>query len=328
MELTLKVKRQDGYQSYQVDVEPTATVFDALVQAREECDGSLAFRGNCFTGFCGDCVMRANGRLTLMCMLRVERVMKDNEITIDPAPYAKVVQDTLLDTHTFLWDKYKSMHPWIQSDGASRMAQAPTTGNGAGAFTEEAMADVRRLMRCTMCGLCDYGCSVIDVDLNFLGPAALMKSYRFIADPRDTATKERLAEAGDIRGMWDCVHCWEASEHCPYGIDPTHRIMEMRDMAAREGVKSGPQNPQAARHYDSFEDSVRHSGWLDERKLAVDTEGLLGSLRFAGTALKMLRRGKLTLKPHEKRPGADQIAEIIDKVEQDAKAHKLPRPRY
>jgi len=327
MDLTLKVKRQDGYSTHKVDVEPTTSVFEALVQAREDHDGSLAFRGNCFTGFCGDCVMRANGRLTLMCMLKVERVAKDNEITVDPAPYAKVTRDVLLDTKTFLWDKYKSLHPWMQN-GSDHVAQAPSPANGGGEVTEEAMADVRRLMRCTMCGLCDYGCTVIDVDTNFLGPAALMKSYRFIADPRDTANKERLAEAGDIRGMWDCVHCWEASEHCPYGIDPTHRIMEMRDMAAREGVKSGPNNPQAARHYDSFEASVKESGWLDERKLAMDTEGLFGSLKFAGTALKMLKRGKLTLKRHKPRPGADQIGQIIDKVEEDAKANKLPRPRY
>lgn len=313
MEITLKVRRQDpesggqpSQQTYTVDVPPASTVFDLLAQAREEQDGSLAFRGNCSRGFCGDCVMRANGRLTLMCLLRVDRIARDGEITVEPAPYAKPVRDLQIDNQEFLWDKYRSVQPWIRKNGAP-----------AAALTEGAMAEVRKAMRCTMCGLCDFGCTVIDVDTSFLGPAALTKAYRFLVDPRDTATKERLQEMGEPRGMWDCVHCWEASEHCPYGIDPTHRIMDMRDLAMREGVKSGRQNPQVGRHLDSFEKSVSQSGWLDERQLAMDSEGLVGSLKYSGMALKMLRRGKLTLKPHAKRPGAKEIGLIFQRVKEN-----------
>jgi len=259
MEITLKVRRQDpqsgvepAQQTYQVDVPPNSTVFDALAQVREDQDGSLAFRGSCSRGFCGDCVMRANGRLTLMCLLRVDRIVRDGAIAVEPAPYAKPVRDVQIDNQQFLWDKYRSVQPWLRTNGA-----APQD------VTEEAMAEVRKTMRCTMCGLCDFGCTVIDVDTSFLGPAALTKVYRFLVDPRDTATKERLQEMGEPKGMWDCVHCWEASEHCPYGIDPTHRIMDMRDLAMREGVKSGTQNPMVGRHMDSFENSVSESGWLD-----------------------------------------------------------------
>ena len=108
--------------------------------------------------------------------------------------------------------------------------------------TEEALEPVRLAMRCTMCGLCDEGCTVIDVDKDFLGPAALTKLYRTVKDPRDTQTKERFVDAGGRRGLWDCVHCWEASEHCPWGINPTHLIMEMRDQSIALGVKSGQDN--------------------------------------------------------------------------------------
>ena len=317
MEITLKVRRQDpqsggesSQQSYQLDVPPNSTVFDALAQAREEQDGSLAFRGTCSRGFCGDCVMRANGRLTLMCMLRVERIVRDGQITVEPAPYARAVRDVQIDNQAFLWDKYRSVQPWIRTNGAPPAA-----------VSEAAMAEVRTAMRCTVCGLCDFGCTVIDVDTSFLGPAALTKAYRFLVDPRDTATKERLREMGEPRGMWDCVHCWEASEHCPYGIDPTHRIMDMRDLAYREGVRSGTQNPQVARHTNSFEKSVSTSGWLNERQLALDSEGVVGSLKYMGTALRMLRRGKLTVMPHKKRPGATEIGLIFQRVKNDV-THK------
>ncbi|MCI0779581.1 MAG: succinate dehydrogenase/fumarate reductase iron-sulfur subunit, partial [Chloroflexi bacterium] len=68
MELTFNVRRGDGrtkdatYQAYHVDVEPETSVFEALVKVREEQDGTLAFRGNCAVGFCGDCTMLVNGR--------------------------------------------------------------------------------------------------------------------------------------------------------------------------------------------------------------------------------------------------------------------------
>ncbi len=321
MEITFKIPRRDAksngkpeVQSYTIEAEPTTSVFEALARIREEQDGSLAFRGNCFRGFCGDCVMRANGRLTLMCLTPISRVVKDGEITVVPAPYAPVTKDLMVDSQTFLWDKYKSVNPWLQADGG---VPEPVT--------EEGMAAVRKAMRCTMCGLCDYGCTVIDVDTHFLGPAALTKAWRFVVDPRDTATVQRLKDAGEPRGMWDCVHCWEASEHCPYGIDPTHRIMEMRDFAVARGAKSGSKNPQVARHYDGMANSVRESGWLDERRLGLETVGVLGSLKYAGTAVKLLRRGKMTIKPHEKRPGADQIRAIMERAEQDMAVKGKPR---
>lgn len=315
MEVTFKVRRHDprsggepSQQEYTVDAAPGATVFDALVQIREEQDGSLGFRGNCARGFCGDCVVRMNGKLTLSCLTPVEKTVKDGVIAVDSAPYARPAKDVMYDNQTFLWDKYRAMKPWLVSDGKPSKP-----------VTEEAMAEVRTTMRCTMCGLCDFGCTVIDVDQAFMGPAALTKAYRFMLDPRDTATKERLTMAGEPKGMWDCVHCWEASEHCPVGIEPTHRIMDMRDLAVRHGVKSGTQNPKVARHYDSFAKSVKESGWLDEFKITLDTEGILGSLRLAPIALKALTRGKVAV-IHPKRSGAEHIRRIFEKVEADFKA--------
>ena len=311
-DVTFKVRRQDPrngaaptYQEYNTQIDSSDSVFDVLTRIREEQDGSLAFRGNCYRGFCGDCVVRMNGKLTLSCLTNAEKTVKDDVITVDPAPYAKPVKDLLPDTETFLWNKYRSMDPWLK-----------TNGKAAEPVTEEAMAGVRKAMRCTMCGLCDLGCTVIDIDLDFVGPAALTKAYRFLVDPRDSAKKERLQQAGEPKGMWDCVHCWEASEHCPAGIEPTHRIMEMRDMAVLHGVKSGTRNPQVARHYDSFAKSVKKTGWLDEFRITLETKGILGSLRLAPVALKAFTKGKVAIK-HEKRAGAEQIGRIFDKVENE-----------
>jgi succinate dehydrogenase / fumarate reductase iron-sulfur subunit len=172
-----------------------------------------------------------------------------------------------------------------------------------------------------MCGQCDEGCTVIDVDKEFLGPAALTKVYRLVNDPRDNETENRFVAASERGGLWDCVHCWEASEHCPWDILPTHLIMKMRDQSVAHGVKSGRGNKMVTRHYDAFAQSVKESGWLNERQLAQKTYGLppygfspAAILSQMPLAIKALLRGKANLLPHQKRGGSNEIAKIFDKV--------------
>ena len=56
-----------------------------------------------------------------------------------------------------------------------------------------------------MCGACVSDCTVLEVDENFLGPAALAKAYRFVADPRDDGGPRRgsacLNEYGGHLGL-------------------------------------------------------------------------------------------------------------------------------
>jgi succinate dehydrogenase / fumarate reductase iron-sulfur subunit len=312
MELTFNIRRGDAnrkagtFQAYKVeDVPPETTVFDALARIREEQDGSLAFRGTCSVGFCGDCTMRVNGKQVVSCLVTTGKVQKDGEIKVEPIRNAPITKDVMYDIDRFLWTKAAALSPGLVS-------------NGHAEATDEELRPVRKAMRCTMCGLCDEGCTVIDINLDFLGPAALTKAYRYVMDPRDTITKDRLVEAGEPQGVWDCVHCWEASEHCPFGIDPTHRIMELRDRSLALGIKSGTRNVRAARHYDAFERSVERSGWLDERALAIYTYGGLikGTIKLMPTGLKALRRGKASLMPHRKRPGAGEIRKLFERHRQ------------
>ena len=328
MEVTFKIKRSDAQsdgkateQSYVLDVDPETSVFDALVRIREEQDGSLAFRGSCRSGFCGDCTLACGRDEIISCLVPVGEVAKEGEVPLEPLHNAKVVKDLLTDWNRFLWNKYKSIKPWIASNGAPSEA-----------VTDEALEQVRLAMRCTMCGLCDDGCTVIDIDKEFLGPAALTKLYRLVRDPRDAETERRFREAGERRGLWDCVHCWEASEHCPWGINPSHLIMDMRDQSIALGIKSGQGNKIAARHYDAFAKSVRDSGWLDERALVSKTYGLppygfspSAIISQAPTAIKALRRGKASLMPHPKRSGHKEIARIFEREEQKKKERQSKR---
>ena len=174
-------------------------------------------------------------------------------------------------------------------------------------------------MSCTMCGLCDQGCLVIAVDEQYVGPAALNKLYRVVMDPRDSSKREKLEFASGARKIWDCTHCFEANGHCPLGLEPTTRLFEVRDEAIRRGIRSGTNNPKVQRHYDSFLNSVKRSGWLDEGRLAIESEGLTniaGLAKLLPTVLRALPKGKVPLPYlHPKRPGTQAIRRIIEKAQ-------------
>ena len=315
MEVTYKVHRKDpenggesSYSTYQVDLPEDATVLDGLQKIRDEQDDSLAFRASCCQGYCGECAVRINYKAQFTCTTKVAAVTrKSPEILCDPVRNIPVIKDLVFDMDRFTWDKMAAMKPWMEPDDEF----APTEN----LVPESEMAEVRKTMSCYQCGLCDEGCAVLPVDFNFLGPAALVKGYRFVMDPRETGSKmdARMKVVEQPKGLWDCVHCYEANGKCPRGLAPSSKIMEVRDVAFKEGIK----HEKVARHHASFINSVKQTGWLDERKLAMETEGMTnvtGLMKLLPTAVRALRRGKMPGR-HEKRPGADQIKRILEKAE-------------
>ena len=316
MEFNFKVRRYDPstdgqshMQAYTLDIEEDASVLDALMRIREEQDSTLAFRGACRSGFCGDCTMRISRRNRIACCTSVTQALRDDQITIEPVRIINVAKDMMFDMGAMVYDKYQAVEPWIEPSEPLPQKEHMVPN--------EVIQDLRKVMSCTMCWLCDEGCTTIVVDRKFLGPAALTKAYRVVADPRDSRTEERLHKLSGADGVWDCCHCFEATEHCPKGIDPTERIFALRNRA----IKIGAGSPRVRDHYKSFAASVKNAGWLDETRLAIDTEGgfanIKAQLKQLPLGLKALKRGKLP-KPyflHPKRPGADKIKSIFQKWE-------------
>ena len=319
MEVTFKVSRYDPatdgkaqLQDYSLDIQEDASVLDGLMRIREEQDGTLAFRGSCRTGFCGDCTMRIGGKNRIACMMSVADAEKDGEVSVVPIRLIGVAKDVAYDVESMIYSKYRRVEPWIE----------PTEPQPEGEHIvpNEVIQDLRKVMSCTMCWLCDEGCTTMVVDKQFVGPAALTKAYRVVADPRDGRTAHRLHKLSEAKGLWDCCHCYEATEHCPKGIDPTERIFALRNMAIRASAGSSS----VRNHYRSFASSVKAHGWVDEARLAIDTEGgpfnLMGQLKQLPLAVRAYLRGKRP-KPyflHPKRPGAARIKRIFEKWEEKA----------
>jgi succinate dehydrogenase / fumarate reductase iron-sulfur subunit len=315
MQITLNIHRKDPdtngekptFHAYEVDVEADATVLDALLQVRDEQDPTLSFRGACQSGYCGECAMHINGKGRFACLQSVQGAVKKDEVKVEPIRNIPVLKDLVYDMETFLFRKIKNLRPGVRSTAMPA---------GLHELDDAQLAPLRNAMTCHMCGMCDEGCTVIVVDKEFMGPAALTKAYRYVFDPRDTDTEARMAQVNGAKGIWDCTHCYEANSHCPLGIDPTDRIFDLRDLAFRRGITN---NPRVERHHLSFIESVKETGHLNEGKIAMDTEGVTnirGLLNLMPTAVRAFRRGKLPNPlTHKKRPGVEQIKRIFEKVE-------------
>ena len=66
-----------------------------------------------------------------------------------------------------------------------------------------------------------------------MGPAALLWSYRFIADTRDQATGERLDDLEDPYKLFRCHTIMNCVEVCPKDLNPTKAIGHIRELLVK-----------------------------------------------------------------------------------------------
>ena len=314
MELAVRIRRYDPeaespasyWSEYNVQTDEFTTVLDTLINIREDMDGTLSLRCSCRSAICGSCSMRVNGHAKLACKTRVsDLASQGGTITVEPMGNMDVVKDLVVDMTAF-WDKVKAVEPWLQPEGPEP--------EGEYLAPNEDMLHLAGVMDCIMCGACVSDCTVLEVDPNFLGPAALAKAYRFVADPRDAKEKSRLDSLRQYSGIWDCTRCSECVEACPKGVNPMERIMVMRDRA----MKVGFDKEIGARHTDAFVELVGHSGRLDELRLPIKTVGMFNMpamINFAPVGLRALIKGKMPPVFHKMVPNVENVRRIFRKLE-------------
>jgi succinate dehydrogenase / fumarate reductase iron-sulfur subunit len=315
MRVTLHVKRfnpeadepKPHFQEYSLEVEEHFTVLDSLIKVREEVDETLALRCSCRASICGSCAMRVNGNAKLACKTKLLNVMDaDGILQIEPAGNLPVIKDLVVDMDPF-WAKIRAVEPWLQPQGPEPEGEyiAPNAS----------MQHLTGVMGCIMCAACVSDCTVLEVDSNFLGPAALAKAYRFVADPRDDADQARLARYNEEGGIWDCTRCFECVEACPKGVAPMDRIMALRERAIAEGV---PQT-YGSRHAKAFTQLVGKNGRLDELRLLPKTIGFFNVpklLTFLPVAIRAGYKRKVPpILPH-RIPGINDFRRMFKRAEE------------
>lgn len=93
----------------------------------------------------------------------------------------------------------------------------------------EDRAKLDGLVECILCACCSTACpSYWWNGDEYLGPAVLLQSYRWIADSRDEAKKQRLEELDDAFKLYRCHTIMNCTSTCPKGLNPAKAIANIK----------------------------------------------------------------------------------------------------
>jgi succinate dehydrogenase / fumarate reductase iron-sulfur subunit len=328
----LKIRRYDPesgnpayWEEFGVDLPAERSVLDGILRARAEQDGSLSIRCSCQAAICGSCGVRINGKSRLACNTKLGEAAEGapkGAIVVEPMGNMPVIKDLIVDMDAVHWKKVQRVVPWLLPEGDPPAREY--------IVDPESMIDITQSMACIHCGACVSACLSLEVDPEFIGPAALAKAYRFVGDPRDAHTEDRLLDlAEDPHGIYDCTHCFACIEVCPKDVAPMNQIMRLRRRATQDyGIKDANNG---YGHEKAFTGLVGKYGLLSESQLLPRSYGD-GSLIRAQvkpaalkeltaklpTVVRGLMSGKVSPKTAliaHKLKDQDQIKRIFEEVE-------------
>ena len=215
------VEQDPSMQDYTVDLPEgrDLMVLDLLELVKQQ-DSTVSYRRSCREGVCGSDGMNMNGTNGLACITPVSEIAKGGKLVLRPLPGLPVMRDLVVDMTQF-YKQYEKIRPYVINNDpppAQERLQTP-----------EERAELDGLYECILCACCTTSCpSFWWNPEKFIGPAGLLQAYRFLADSRDTATEERLADLDDPFSVFRCRGIMNCVSVCPKGLNPTRAIGKIR----------------------------------------------------------------------------------------------------
>ena len=209
-------------QDFEVDTEGKDLMVLDVLNLLKIKDRGLTYRRSCREGVCGSDGMNINGTNGLACITPLSKVVKNNKLTLRPLPALPVIRDLVIDMDQF-YKQYEKVKPFLLNNtpapGIERL-QSP-----------EERAKLDGLYECILCACCSTACPSFWWNPDrFIGPSGLLQAYRFLADSRDTATEDRLADLDDPFSVFRCHGIMNCVTVCPKGLNPSKAIGHIRNM--------------------------------------------------------------------------------------------------
>jgi succinate dehydrogenase / fumarate reductase, iron-sulfur subunit len=225
-EATLKVFRGTAeggeFKTYRVPIEEGMVVLDAIHYIQQNYDSELAVRWNCKAAKCGSCSAEINGKPSLMCKARLDRLM-DDEILVQPIKTFPLIKDLVTDV-SWNYEQNKRITPFTYTD------------QGQWVIYQEDIERVQEFRKCIECFLCQDVCHVLRDHHRtdaFMGPRFLVRTAGLEMHPKDTANRLKyLKDEGGI-GFCNITKC--CTEVCPEDIHITdNAIIPLKERVVDE----------------------------------------------------------------------------------------------
>jgi succinate dehydrogenase / fumarate reductase iron-sulfur subunit len=219
--------------TYELEMTGVSMVLDALIKIKNEVDPTLAFRRSCREGVCGSCAMNINGANTLACTKGMDE-LSGGDVAIYPLPHLPVMKDLVADLSNF-FKQHAYIEPFLKAktpDPEKERLQSP-----------DERLKLDGLYECILCACCSTSCPSYwwsgdtgDSEHEYLGPAALLQSYRWLSDSRDELANERLDRLEDEFKLYRCHTIMNCAQVCPKNLNPAKAIAEIKKlMVTRAG---------------------------------------------------------------------------------------------
>jgi len=212
-------------ESFDVEATKGMMLRDALLSIKEK-DPTFTFRHSCGEGVCGSDALNINGKNGLGCITRLADLKEPVEVC--PVPGMPVVRDLVVDMSQF-YHQYRAVKPYLirhDPEPEVEVLQSP-----------EERDKLDGLYECILCGCCSTACPSFWWNPDkFRGPAALLQSWRFLADSRDQATAERLTELDGPYRLFRCHSIMNCVDVCPKDLNPTKAIGHIKQLMLKHMV--------------------------------------------------------------------------------------------
>ncbi len=207
------------------NIEPGTMVLEALKRIKAM-DETLSFRHSCGEGVCGSDGLNINGVNRLSCVTPISELKQPIEIR--PLPGLPVVRDLVIDMTQF-YNQYRAVKPYLvrkDPEPEVEVLQSP-----------EDRDKLDGLYECVLCACCSTSCPSFWWNPDkFRGPAALLQSYRFLADSRDQITEERLDDMEGAYKLYRCHTIMNCAQVCPKGLNPTRAIGHIKQLMLKKMI--------------------------------------------------------------------------------------------
>lgn len=216
--------KRPRFQTYRTECPSGYTVLDALYDIKGEQDGTLSYRRSCRSGICGSCGMKINGINRLACKTQVS-ILKKKVIYVEPLPGFSIIRDLVVDMEPF-WEKLERVKPYLINGTPPPTAERYQS--------DEDQQKIEEATWCILCNCCTSSCPSLWANKESLGPAALLKAYRFVFDSRDEGAEERYKLLNTKSGVWRCHTIFNCMDACPQDINITDYISKLKTRIVSE----------------------------------------------------------------------------------------------